>query len=149
MGAISYWHWLILFLFFLPKVFYLLSVQKTLKLIPEQYRKMNPLLVWLGMIPLFYLLWNFFVVWKTKRSFDALRAAGNTDSNQNGGFAMGIVSSVFAVLIPVLGIVSPVAEEASQFGVMTLVSVVVFFAWIATWIVNWVQVVSSRRAIGR
>ncbi len=45
-----------------PFVFYCLSLQKALNRCSPECRAMNPGMVWLMFIPLFNLVWHFFVV---------------------------------------------------------------------------------------
>ncbi|MEQ1521425.1 MAG: hypothetical protein ABL936_09170 [Aestuariivirga sp.] len=149
MGFGSWWHWLVLLLIFLPKVLYLLSVQKTLKLIPEQHRKLSPGLVWLGLIPILYLLWNFIVVSRMRQSFESLKAAGQLEDDVDGGYLMGLVSSIFSAGGLIANVASSaILDEASE-TMYAIVGSAILMGWIATWIINWVQIVSSRRAIVR
>lgn len=56
-----------------------------LKVLPQEYREMEPGMVWLLMIPLFQLVWNFFVFPKTSRSFQRYFAArGRTEFGDCG-----------------------------------------------------------------
>jgi hypothetical protein len=49
--------------------------------IPAQYREMDPAQVWLLMIPLFNIVWNFFVFPKLSRSYKAyLESMGDTSA---------------------------------------------------------------------
>lgn len=54
---------------------YLLS--DALKRLPPEFRKQEPNMVWLLMIPLFSLVWNFFVYPKISESYQAYFAAQN------------------------------------------------------------------------
>jgi hypothetical protein len=64
--------------------------------VPAQYRKMEPTLVWLLMIPCFSLVWNFFVYLRLPDSYQAYFAAtGRTDGSDYGrgiGLAYAICS---------------------------------------------------------
>lgn len=55
----------------IPGIFYLLTLQSTLKSISPQNRKMPPGNVWLLLIPLFNLVWHFVVVIKIAASIRA------------------------------------------------------------------------------
>lgn len=64
-------------------VCYLLS--NCFKAIPPQFRKQQPGMVWLLMIPVFSLVWNFFVYLKLSESYQAYFAAqGRTDVGDCG-----------------------------------------------------------------
>lgn len=49
-------------LFLLPTIFYLITLQSTLNLVKFENRKMQPGQVWLIIIPLFGIIWQFIVV---------------------------------------------------------------------------------------
>jgi hypothetical protein len=56
-----------------------------LKAIPPEHREMEPAMVWLILIPLFNVVWNFFVLPKTSRSFQRYFAAkGRTEFGDCG-----------------------------------------------------------------
>lgn len=48
--------------FLIPFIFYLIALQNTLEVIRPENRKMEPGMVWLSLIPLFGLIWQFFIV---------------------------------------------------------------------------------------
>ena len=49
-------------IFLVPAIFYLLTLQKALNRCSPESRAMQPGMVWLLLIPLFNLVWQFFVV---------------------------------------------------------------------------------------
>lgn len=59
----------------LPKIFYLITLQKTMNAVRPEFRKMPSGQVWLELIPLFGLVWQFFNVINVsdslKREFEA------------------------------------------------------------------------------
>ena len=60
-----------------PIIFFLITLQNTFKAISPQNRRMDPTQVWLCLIPLFGLGWNFYVLDKLSDSIQAeLRMAG-------------------------------------------------------------------------
>jgi hypothetical protein len=59
---------LLLGLFIIPTIFFLITQQNTLKAIQVQNRTMSPGEVWLQLIPLFNLVWQFIVVNKISES---------------------------------------------------------------------------------
>lgn len=53
--------------------------------VPPQFRKMDPGLVWLNLIPLFNFVWNFFVFQRIPESYQAyFNAQGRTDVGDCG-----------------------------------------------------------------
>ena len=79
--------------------------------IPPQYRKQEPGMVWLLMIPLFSLVWNFFVYPKLAESYQAYFAAqGRTDVGDCGK-QLGLIYCIAAAcaLIPYVGVLAGVA----------------------------------------
>ena len=51
-----------IFILYIPVVLYILSIKKVLFLCTEESREMSPSLAWLLLIPIFGLIWHFFVV---------------------------------------------------------------------------------------
>ncbi|UCG16339.1 MAG: hypothetical protein JSV19_13695 [Phycisphaerales bacterium] len=87
--------------------------------VPQEYRQQSPGMVWLLMIPLFNVVWNFFVYPKLAQSFKAyFDANGVQDVGDCGGqLAMGfcicVAGAVVLGFLPVLGFLSPLAALAS------------------------------------
>jgi hypothetical protein len=54
----------------IPQILYLLTLQKTIKAVSIENRKIQPGQVWLNIIPLFGLIWQFIVVNRIARSLD-------------------------------------------------------------------------------
>jgi hypothetical protein len=74
--------------------------------VPPQFRKMEPGLVWLLLIPCFNLVWNFFVFVRLSRSFKGyFNSVGNSavgDCGEGMGLAYAVCEA--AALIPCLGL---------------------------------------------
>jgi len=79
--------------------------------IPQQFRKMEPGMVWLLLIPCFGLVWNFFVFPRLAQSFKAyFDSVGRTDVEDCGekiGWAFAIC--VACSIIPYLGMLAGLA----------------------------------------
>jgi drug/metabolite transporter (DMT)-like permease len=96
----------------IPMVFYLITLQNTLSEIGEQNRKMPPGQVWLILIPLFGIIWNFFVV---NAIADGLKAEfdqrGVTRDENRPGAGIGIAMAILQCcsVIPVLGSLAAIA----------------------------------------
>jgi len=90
----------------IPGIFYLLALQKAFSRCSPENRTMEPGLVWLMFIPLFNIVWHFFIVLKLATSLESeFRKRGIAVEPQPGknlGLAMCIL--VCCGIIPVLGI---------------------------------------------
>lgn len=60
------------------KIFVCWLLSDALKRLPAEYRKQQPKMVWLLLIPLFDVVWNYFVYPKISESFQAYFAVQNT-----------------------------------------------------------------------
>lgn len=89
-----------------PIIFYLLSLQGTLREISIENRKMQPEQVWFSMIPLFGVIWQYFIV---SRMADSLylefRKRNIQSPEQRPGYTYGIAYCILltASIIPMLG----------------------------------------------
>ena len=90
-----------------PAIFYALSMQKALRLAGPEHRSLEPAMVWLMFIPLFGMVWQFFVV---KYVSDAVKswAAANGQDVGDGGWTLGLVACILLCcsIVPLLGILA-------------------------------------------
>ncbi len=93
-------------LWLIPTIFYLKTLQDTLKEISEENRRMPPANVWLLLIPLFNVVWIFFVVKAISESLYleyAKYGIGNSEKPTHSiGMAMAILQICF--IIPFAGL---------------------------------------------
>lgn len=95
-----------------PAVFFLLTLQNTLKEVSIENRKMEPGMVWLMFIPLFGMVWQFIIV---NRLADSLRdefAKKNIKVMEaRPGFAIGLTYCILfcCSIIPYLGLLTSIA----------------------------------------
>ena|SRR5688572_20806024 len=120
-----------LLLFIIPLIFFLLTLKNTLKVISPENRKMPPSNVWLMIIPLFGIVWQFIVVTRIADSIRDECVKLNIPIKENRptyniGLAYCISSILF--LIPLIKI----------FGA---------FAALVTWILYWVKVNEYKKLI--
>ena len=110
-------------------VTYLVSLMKTFQAVSPSARRMEPGLFFLLLIPLFNLIWNFFVVIKMRDSLQAEFASRNLPGS-GFGFGVGLAMSVLVALslIPVLGLFTGLAG-------------------FICWIIYWIQIVGYRRTL--
>ncbi len=112
----------LLFLYLIPKIFYLLTLQNTLKKISIENRKMPPGQVWLNLIPLFSLVWQFITVSAIADSLKTEFAKRNlTVTEDRPGYSMGLIYCILncCTIVPILG---------------ALAGIGAFVCWIMYWI---------------
>ena len=113
---------LVFFLIWLiPSVFFLLTLQKALARVATERRTMNPPMVWLALIPLFNVIWNFFMVSALSKSLGAELTARNIPHETEPGKTIGLIWAglTAACLIPGLGV---------------LLGIPVLILWIIYWV---------------
>ena len=93
-------------LFLIPAIFFLLTLQNTLKAISEENRRMPPSNVWLLFIPLFNIVWQFIVVDKIAQSIGAECARLSIPVTENKPtYGIGLAWNIcnFLGIIPIIG----------------------------------------------
>lgn len=95
-----------LLLFFAPLIFFLLSLQKTMNVVSEENRKMPPSNVWLMLIPLFNIVWQFIMVNKIAESIteECIKlniAVKESKPTYNIGLTWNICNLI--IFIPIIG----------------------------------------------
>lgn len=105
----------------IPGIFYCLTLQKALDRCAPENRAMSPGLVWLLFIPLFMLVWNFFVVINMAKSLGAEFQKRGMAEDPQPGKTIGLVMSILACcgIIPILG---------------PFCSLAAFICWIIYWV---------------
>ena len=113
----------VLAILLIPAIFYALTLQKALNRCSPENRAMAPGMVWLLFIPLFNLVWHFFVVLNLAKSLGAEFQKRGIAEEPQPGKTIGLVMCILACCgwIPILGILT---------GLGTLVC----------WIVYWVKI---------
>lgn len=115
----------------IPTIFYLISMQKTLGCCREENQVMKPGLVWLMIIPLFGMIWQFFVVIQISDSLKKEFASLGEDlGDENPGKGIGLAYCITGVAsnIPYIGIIPGIAS-------------------LVCWIMHWVKIVDYRHRI--
>lgn len=89
-----------------------LLLQSALKRVPAEHQKMSPGLVWLLLIPLFNMVWLFFVVINTSGSFKSYFDAQERSDVGDCGKGIGLAWAICAVasIIPMIGILIGLAS---------------------------------------
>lgn len=130
-----------LLIFLIPAIFFLLTQQNTLKAIQPQNRTMSPGEVWLQLIPLFNIVWQFVVV---SRISESLRRELNSEnrfsfegsdtphymSNEKPTYQIGTAFCILNCcgIIPVLGTIARIAG-------------------IICWIVYWIKLAEYKNQV--
>jgi hypothetical protein len=101
----------VLGLMVIPQIFYLLTMQRTLKAISLENRKIEPNQVWLSLIPLFGLIWNFIMISRVADSLQSEFKKRNIHTNEEKpGYSIGLTySTLFCCsIIPILGSIAAI-----------------------------------------
>lgn len=106
-----------------PTILYLLSLQKCLTLCSPEVRAMSPGMVWLLFIPLFNIVWQFFVVINIAKSVQGEFQKRGLPCEPNPGQAIGLAMCILAIC-----------------GIIPLVGIVASLAGLVCWIIYWVKV---------
>lgn len=117
----------------LPKIFYLITLQNAMNTVRPEFRKMPPGQVWLELIPLFGLVWQFFNVINVsdslKREFEA---RGIRTAEERPGYSVGITFCILfcCSVVPILGVLAAIAG-------------------LVCWIIFWVKIANYRAELLR
>jgi hypothetical protein len=95
----------VLAIMLVPAIFYLL-IQKALNRCSPECRAMNPGMVWLMFIPLFNIVWHFFVVMNMAKSLGCEFQKRGTAEDPKPGQTLGLVMCILFCcgIIPILGV---------------------------------------------
>ena len=105
-------------------IFYILTLQRALNRCSPASRTMSPGLTWLLLIPLFGLIWQFFIVLAISKSVrNEFNARGVLNEEPEPGKAIGLAMAICtcASIVPLIGVVASLAG-------------------LVLWIVYWVKV---------
>lgn len=105
----------------IPAIFYCLTLQKALNRCAPENRAMAPGMVWLLFIPLFNLVWHFFVVINMAKSLGAEFQKRGIAEEPEPGKKLGMIMCILACcgIIPILG---------------TFISIGTLICWIMYWV---------------
>ncbi|MFZ0339032.1 MAG: hypothetical protein WAL45_13430 [Terracidiphilus sp.] len=130
------WHLIVLLFvfsifFLIPAIFYMLTLQNVLNKCAPVSRAMDPGMVWLLLIPLFNLVWNFIVVMNIAKSLaNEYVRRGIPSPEPLPGQSIGLAMSICACccIIPVLGLLAGLAN-------------------LVLWVVYWVKIAEYSRIL--
>lgn len=115
----------------IPVIFYLLTLQNTLKAVSPSNQKMPPGQVWLLLIPLFGIVWHFIIVQRMAESIKAeLDMRGQAAREDKPAYSVGLAMCICQCcsIIPFLGWLASLA-------------------YIVLWIIYWVRVAEYKRQL--
>lgn len=104
MGSVGYMELILMLIplaiIYVPLTFYCLTLTKCLKLVQPENQAISPGLVWLSLIPIFQIGWNFYLVIKMKESLENEYRYRNLKNTDNFSFALGMtMSGLFAASV--------------------------------------------------
>ena len=120
-----------LVIFIIPVCFFLLTLQNTLKIISPENRKMSPGNVWLILIPLFGMAWQFIMVRRIADSISEECVRLNIDVKEKmPTYTIGLIYCISSIifLIPITKTVGSIAA-------------------LVTWIMYWIKVNQYRKLL--
>jgi hypothetical protein len=88
-------------------IWILLFLQSCYRAVPAEHRRMQPELVWLMLVPLFFIVWQYFVFLRLSRSFSAAYAAqGRLDVDSSEKLALAYCICFTLWLVPFVNCVA-------------------------------------------
>ncbi len=118
-------------LLLLPAIFYLLTLQRALEKCAPNARTMQPGMVWLLLVPLFNIIWSFFVVLALAKSLaNEFARRGVPSPEAEPGQSIGLAMCICACcgVIPILGVLASLAS-------------------LVLWIMYWVKIAGYSQAL--
>ena len=132
-------------LFLIPCIFFLITQQNTLKAIQPENRTMSPGEVWLQLIPLFGIVWQFFVV---TRISDSLRNEFSSWTNDTIFNVEGnqVVNLSYSRPTYGVGLAMCICGCCS---IIPLLGFLAVLGWFVCWIIYWVQLAEFKSKVQR
>lgn len=125
------WHLAVWVIALVVYILYLITLMNTLNAVSQENRRLTPGLVFLLLIPLFNLVWNFIVVTKIRDSLQAEFAARNL---QGTGFGFGIgMAMCILYIVSLIPIIDFLAAPAA----------------LVCWIIYWVQIAGYKSQLSK
>jgi hypothetical protein len=129
----------------IPAVFYIRTLQRALERCSPASRTMPPYKVWLLLIPLFNLIWHFFVVSNVARSL------GNEFESRNARNAALKPGKWVGIAMCILHVSDAIAALGERFGNTSFgllaLAPVLWLAGLICWIVYWAKISGYSRAL--
>ncbi|MEP7027785.1 MAG: hypothetical protein ABI960_04240 [Candidatus Eisenbacteria bacterium] len=114
----------------LPAIFYLLTLQKALNRCSPESRTMTPGLVWLSLIPVFNIVWVFFVVNALSESLHREFTRRGMVEEPQPGRSLGLAYAILSIL-----------------GIIPLVGILAAIGALVCWILYWIKIAEYSRKL--
>lgn len=130
----------VLVIFLVPMILFLLTQQNTLKAIRPDHRRIQPGEVWLQLIPLFNIVWQFIVVSRISESIRNEINGRTTDS------FLGDANPIFTSDVEP----RPTYSIGLAYCILGLGGIIPFLGWLASlaalvcWIIYWTQIAAYK-----
>ncbi|MDH5682653.1 MAG: hypothetical protein OEZ36_13770 [Spirochaetota bacterium] len=108
---------------YIPQIFFCLTLQNALKQVNPQMVTLSPGKVWLLLIPIFSLGWNFYVVIQVRDSLKREYQERKLPEQDDFGFTLGMTMSGLAIA-----------------SVLPIVGVLAGITYLVFWILYWVKI---------
>jgi uncharacterized membrane protein len=117
-------------------VFFLLTLQKALFRVSPWNRLLEPALVWLAFIPIFNIVWNFYLATRIPDSLrNEFRERGRDDGSDYGK-SVGLAYAILVLVLAPLNII----RQFSRIEGMTCISGPILLAGLVVFIIFWVKI---------
>jgi len=145
---------LLLLAFVIPAIFFLLAQQKILQVISAENREMSPGSVWLQIIPVFGLVWQFIVIIRIARSVSkemTSKIGGSILDNspvqikETDEFPTYTIGITYCILTTI-GVVLNYATAHSSSSLPLLGSLFALTGMVC-WIIYWVRLVKTKNKL--
>ncbi len=144
----------LLLAFVIPAILFLLAQQRTLQVISQENREMSPGSVWLQLIPVFGLVWQFIVVIRIANSISkemASKIGGSIldhspvqikETDESPTYIIGIA---YSILTTIGGTVNYLTAHSTSN--LRLLGSMFFFTGMVCWIIYWVRLVKTKNKL--
>src|SRR5262249_51882422 len=122
-------------------VFYLLTLQKALSRVARRNRLMEPGMVWLSLIPIFNIYWNFMVATRIPDSLrNEFRDRGEDDGSDYGK-SIGLTNAILGVVSIPLNMASGALEKVPAAGMLIgIILLIMSITSLVLFIIFWVKI---------
>lgn len=117
-------------------IFYLLTLQKALSRVSPHNRLMEPGLVWLSLIPLFNIIWAFFIVTRVPDSLRNEFRERDQDDGSDYGKGIGMANAILTVVTIPLNMIT----QVTQSPILALLLLPIGLAGLVLFIIFWVKI---------
>jgi hypothetical protein len=144
----------LLLAFLIPAILFVLAQQNTLRIISPENREMSPGSVWLQIIPVFGLIWQFFVVTRIAHSISKEMASkiGEsildnaqvqiTESDASPTYTIGMAYCALTTLSIIINY-----STRHSTSNLKLFGSFLFLIGMVCWIIYWVRLVNSKNKL--